>query len=195
MTLDELTQANALWTQHKDVINAITKLDLNSSDFVQARIWPLIADIESKAKTDQVRLRLIDPCKHEFADHGYVDFKFGLEIKNGDTFILPTLPIMIELDVFTFQGLSINIQLQLPEENSAYRAQFMSALNTIKHQLKEMPDNWHTSLTLSEIELKPDATPFDIDSLTSQLPSALQGLTKRILEPLALALQNGSKSP
>lgn len=186
MTRDEIDQANALWVQHKDAINSIAKQDLNSNDFMLARIWPLIAKIEKKAQTDQVRLMLVDPCKHEFADRGYVDLKFGLELKDGENFILPALPIMIELDVCTFKGLSISIQLQLPDENSKYRAQFLSALNQIKHQLKEAPDNWHTSLTLAGIELKPDTAPFDIDDLASQLPSALQGLTKRILEPLAL---------
>ncbi|MCT4655993.1 MAG: hypothetical protein N4A65_09315 [Cohaesibacter sp.] len=195
MTRDEITQANALWALHKDTINAIAKLDLNSSNFVQARIWPLIDEIESKTKTDQVRLIFIDPCQHEFADRGYMDLKFGLEIKDGDAFTLPALPIMIELDVCTFQGLSISIQLQLPEENSKYRTKFLSALNTIKHQLKEAPDSWHTSLTLAEIELKPNTAPFDIDSLANQLPGTLQGLTRRVLEPLAHALQKGTKSP
>jgi hypothetical protein len=188
MTRDEITQANEIWDQHKSAINTIAQIDLCSVDFVQARIWPRISELENSASTDQVRLAFLDNCKHEFADRGYVDFKFSVMIKIGDIWQIPALPILLDLDISSFQGLSININLNVPEEKSNYREQFIAALLPLKHQIKEDPDCWDWKIELGEVELKAEADKFDIDCLVDQLPQALKGVTKRIIEPMALSL-------
>lgn len=188
MTRDEITQANEIWNQHKSAINTIVQIDLCSVDFVQARIWPRISELENFASTDQVRLAFLDNCKHDFADKGYIDFKFGVMVKAGDAWQMPALPILIELEIETFRGLSISINLNVPEEKSNYRDQFIAALLPLKHQIKEDPDCWDWKIELGAVELQAKADDFDIDCLVDQLPQALKGVTKRIIEPMALSL-------
>ena len=193
MTRDEITKANEIWSQHRDAINAIAKQDLCHADFVQARLWHRVSELEQSASTDLVRLTFLDPSKHDFADKGYIDFKFGVMVKAGGVWHMPALPILIELEIETFQGLSICINLHMPEEKSNYRDQFIAALMPVKHQIKEAPDYWDWKIELGEVELKAEADDFDLDSLVGQLPQALQGVTKRIIEPLALALQKSAQ--
>nr|WP_319390995.1 hypothetical protein [uncultured Cohaesibacter sp.] len=174
MTLDEIIQANELWSQHKDAINQIAKIDLSITDFVQARIWTRLSDIEQAARTELVKLTFLDPYKHEFADKGHIELKFGTLVRTGDAFEIPALPILIELDVTSFQDLSVSIQLQIPEEKSRYRTQFIAALLPLKQQIREEPDSWDWKATLGELELQAKADDFDLDTLADQLPKALQ---------------------
>ena len=191
MTLDEIIQANELWSQHKEAINQIAKADLSIADFVQARIWTRLSDIERAASTDLVKLTFLKPYRHEFADKSHIELKFGTLVRTGDAFEIPALPIQIELDVSSFQDLSVTIQLQIPEERSRYRAQFIAALLPLKQQIREEPDCWDWKVTLGELELQTKADDFDLDALAKQLPKALQAVTKHTVEPLAIALQPG----
>lgn len=197
MTLDDITQANALWSDHKAIINRIAMHDLSTLDFLKARIWHRLHDITSAAKTEQVCLTFIDPCPHLFADQGYVDVRFGVLVRTETGFAAPNLPILLDLSVSTLNNVSISITLQLPEEGSVYRAPFLAALTPLAPVIKDMPADWCTDLELAEVSLKgpksghqdAGALPiFDLDKLVDRLIDTLASITRCVIEPLALQL-------
>ena len=189
MTRDEAKIVNVLWDRHKDTINTIARHSFEASDFVTARLWHRVRDIEAQASTDRVRLRFLDRESFEFADQDHIGLQIGVEVLNGERFEKCALPVKLDLEISTFRGLCIDINLAVPKEDSEYRPRFVQALQSSKPPIRPDDNEWCNSVELGTVEIDKTSAAFDIDSLVDQLPATLRDITERVLEPLALALK------